>query len=66
MGILVAGVVLLVLGLNATDTFGEEVRQEFTGEYSDQTVWYIVGGSAGIVVGGGLAVFGGKLQRPAA
>ena len=65
LGLLAVGIVLLVLGLQATDTFGEEVRKEFTGDYSDDTTWKIVGGIAGIVVGGALALFGGRIGRSA-
>ncbi len=60
IGIGAAGIVLLVLGIMATDTFGEGFMKSFTGHYSDQTVWFIAGGAAGIVVGGIMAGMGGK------
>jgi ABC-type dipeptide/oligopeptide/nickel transport system permease subunit len=63
MGLLAAGVVFLVLGLQATDELGEEVARELTGEYSDDTQWKIIGGIVGIVIGGGLALFGHKIKR---
>ena len=56
--LLAVGIVLLVLGINASQSLGEEVRQELAGDYSDKTIAYIVGGIAGIVVGGGLLVAG--------
>lgn len=52
------GLVFLVLGINAAQSFGEEVRSELSGNYSDRTIGYIVGGSAGVVVGGALLVLG--------
>jgi Mn2+/Fe2+ NRAMP family transporter len=58
--ILAAGITVLVIGLNATDSLGERVRDGFTGHYSDKTTWFIVGGICGIVVGVGLAWFGGR------
>jgi hypothetical protein len=58
IGVAAVGVVLLIMGLNATDTFGEGVVKTFTGHYSDQTVWYIAGGIAGIVIGGAMAAMG--------
>lgn len=63
LGIMAGAIVLLVFGLQATDTVSEELRREVTGEYSDRTTWYIVGGIVGIVVGAALALFGGRLKR---
>ena len=60
--ILVAGVVFLVLGMNATESFSEEVREAWTGHYSDRTTWYIVLGIVGIAAGG-LMVFLGLRGR---
>jgi hypothetical protein len=58
---LVLGVVLLVMGLNQSDSAAEEIRQEVTGEYSDQTQWQIYGGIAALVAGVALLIFGGRL-----
>ncbi len=43
---LVAGVVLLGFGLNASDAPVEQLQETFTGSYSDRTMWYLVGGAA--------------------
>lgn len=53
---MVVGIVLLVFGINATDKFGEQVLDQFTGRYSNETMWYIIGGIALIVAGLGLIV----------
>jgi len=58
--LLAVGVVLLLFGLNATDALGEEVKENLTGKYSDGTMLYLVGGIAAIVLGAGLAFFGGR------
>ena len=58
--LVVAGVVLLVMGLQATDSIGEKVHEGVTGRYTDSTTWYIVGGIAAIVGGGILAAVRGK------
>jgi len=63
LAILAAGIVLLVLGVQATDSLSEEVRQEVTGDYSDETTWFLVAGIAGIVVGGGLALSSGRSKQ---
>ncbi|MEK9967818.1 MAG: DUF3185 family protein [Ferrovibrio sp.] len=43
---LVAGVVLLGFGLNASDAPVEQLQETFTGSYSDRTMWYLIGGAA--------------------
>lgn len=58
--ILVVGVVLLAMGINATQSTGEELREGLTGKYSSATVWYIIGGIVCLVGGGALALFGGR------
>jgi hypothetical protein len=57
---LVAGVVLFLFGLNATDAVTEEVREGLTGKFSDKTTWYIIGGAALAVVGFMLSAVGGR------
>lgn len=63
LALVAAGVVFLVLGFQATDSVTDQVRQELTGEYSDRTIAYIIGGAVGVIVGGGLALFGGRLTK---
>jgi hypothetical protein len=59
--LLAVGIVLLVMGINATQGTSESFREGLTGKYSGQTMWYLVGGIAGIVGGAALALFGGRL-----
>jgi len=54
----VAGVVFLIIGLNATDAPLEQVSEAVTGKYTENTMWYIAGGLAAIVGGGFLALAG--------
>ncbi len=49
--IMLFGIAVLVFGILATEEFGEKVTQEFTGHYTDKTMWYIFGGIAAILVG---------------
>ena len=35
---------LLIYGINASDSLGSEVKEAFTGTPSDQSIWLIVGG----------------------
>ena len=54
----VAGVVFLIIGLNATDAPVEQISEAVTGKYTENTMWYIAGGLAAIVGGGFLALAG--------
>lgn len=61
----VVGVIFFFLGLGATDSVGESIREGLTGNYTDRTTWYIVGGAVAAVVGASLAMFGGRRARMA-
>jgi hypothetical protein len=58
--LLVVGAVLLFFGLQATDAPLEQVRETVTGDYSDQTMLYLIGGAAAAVGGLALLLIGGK------
>jgi hypothetical protein len=58
--LLVAGAVALYFGLQATDAPLEQARETLTGDYSDQTMLYLIGGAAAAVAGLGLLLFSGK------
>jgi xanthine/uracil permease len=49
--VLVIGVILLVVGLNASESFADQISNTFTGKWTDHTAWYIYGGF-------GLGLFG--------
>ncbi len=56
IALLVIGVVLLVLGVIASDSISSDFSRLFTGKPTDKTVWLlIVGGIAAISGLGGLA-----------
>jgi len=63
--LLVVGVIFFVLGIGATDSVGESISEGLTGNYTDKTTWYIVGGAVAAVVGAGIAFFGGPRSRMA-
>jgi len=56
--LLVAGLIVLYLGLQAADSVGETIKEGLTGKYTDKTTWYIVGGAVATIAGAGLAFFG--------
>jgi LPXTG-motif cell wall-anchored protein len=56
--LLVVGAVLLYFGLQASDAPLEQARETLTGDDSDQTMLYLVGGAAAAVGGLALLLFG--------
>ena len=48
---LIGGVVLIVFGVNATNSFSSDVSRFFTGSATDKAVRMRVGGGAAAVVG---------------
>jgi hypothetical protein len=51
IALLVAGVVLTVIGINATNSFSSNVSRFFTGSPTDKAVWMLVGGIIMAIVG---------------
>jgi hypothetical protein len=58
--LLVVGALLLYFGMQAADAPLEEARETLTGDYSDQTMLYLIGGAAAVAAGIALLLFGGK------
>jgi hypothetical protein len=56
--LLVVGAALLYFGLQATDAPLEQARESLTGDYSDQTMLYLIAGAAAAVGGIALLVVG--------
>ena len=52
LAILIAGVVLLAFGFNASDSLASETKEVFTGTPTDKSMWLIVLGILGVIVGG--------------
>ena len=56
LALLVIGVVLLVLGVIASDSIGSDISRFFTGRPTDKAVWLLIGGVIATICGlGGLA-----------
>jgi drug/metabolite transporter (DMT)-like permease len=56
--LLVVGVALLVIGMNASHSVSDQVSHTFTGRFTQATTWYIVGGIASAVLGALMMMFG--------
>jgi len=59
LGLLAAGIGLVVMGLNASHSVSERLHETLVGGYSNQTTAFIIGGIALGVGGLGLLIFGG-------
>ena len=65
VAVLIAGVVLLVVGLNASNSLADQVSETFTGRFTKATTWYIIGGIAAGAIGLLMVAFGGRWSRSA-
>jgi hypothetical protein len=51
IALLIVGVVLIVYGAHASNSFGSGVSRFFTGWPTDKTIWLMIGGLIASVVG---------------
>lgn len=61
LAFVVVGIALLIFGLNSSDSIQNAFSRLFTGQFTDRTMWLIVGGSACLIVG----LFGSFYSRRA-
>jgi drug/metabolite transporter (DMT)-like permease len=65
LALLVGGVVLIILGVQATNSFSSDVSRFFTGSPTNKAVWMLIGGVVAAVAGlAGLAMTGRRGQLP--
>lgn len=60
LALLIGGIVLIGYGLNASDSIGSDVSRFFTGNPTDKTIWFLIGGIVAIAVGAGGLLRGTK------
>ncbi|MCC5841413.1 MAG: DUF3185 family protein [Opitutales bacterium] len=60
LGILIVGIILIVLGFSAMDSFSSDVSRFFTGSPTDKSVWLLIGGVLLTMVGVGGTTLGGR------
>jgi hypothetical protein len=51
LALLVGGIVLIIIGFNATSSFNSDVSRFFTGSPTNQAIWMLIGGSVAALVG---------------
>ncbi len=51
LAILAGGIVLVVFGVAATESFSSDVSRFFTGTPTDKAIWMLLGGIVAIIIG---------------
>jgi hypothetical protein len=51
LALLVGGVALIIIGINATNSFSSDVSRFFTGSPTDKAIWMLIGGIVATVIG---------------
>ncbi|HEY1172160.1 MAG TPA: DUF3185 family protein [Verrucomicrobiae bacterium] len=62
IALLVAGAVLVVFGIQASDSFSSDVSRAFTGNPTDKSMWLLVGGIVSAIVGFFMTMGGRSLK----
>jgi hypothetical protein len=60
LALLIGGVVLMIIGINATNSFSSDVSRFFTGSPTDKAVWMLIGGIVAAIVGLTMTLRGAK------
>ncbi|HXJ61114.1 MAG TPA: DUF3185 family protein [Verrucomicrobiae bacterium] len=51
LALLVGGVVLIIIGINATNSFSSDLSRFFTGSPTDKAIWMLIGGIVAAAIG---------------
>jgi hypothetical protein len=51
LALLIGGIVLIIMGFNATHSFTSDVSRFFTGSPTDKAIWMLIGGIVAALVG---------------
>ncbi len=60
LALLIGGLVLIIYGFNASDSIGSDVSRFFTGNPTDKTIWFFLGGILAAAIGAGGLMMGSK------
>jgi hypothetical protein len=60
IALLVGGVVLMIIGISATNSFSSDVSKFFTGSPTDKAVWMLIGGIVATIAGLTMTLRGSK------
>ena len=60
IALLVGGVILIIFGVNESNSFGSDVNRFFSGNPTDKAMWMLVGGAVAAVAGLTMTLRGSK------
>ncbi|MEO7597340.1 MAG: DUF3185 family protein [Opitutus sp.] len=60
LALLVAGIILIVYGISASNSIGSDFSRLFTGSPTNKSVWLLIGGVVLAALGGGGLIRGNK------
>ena len=60
--VLVVGIVLFIVGLNASHSVADRASNFWSGRFTEATTWYIIGGIGLSILGLLMAVFTGRTK----
>ena len=55
--LLVVGIALLYFGYQSSQSVGGQISESLTGRFTDETMWYLIGGAAAAAAGAFMAFF---------
>jgi len=58
--LLVGGIILIIFGVQASDSISSEFSRLFTGSPTDKTLWMLIGGCVAAIIGAGGIFTGSK------
>jgi uncharacterized membrane protein YidH (DUF202 family) len=62
LALLVGGIVLIIFGVSATNSFSSDVSRFFSGSPTDKAIWLLIGGIVAAVAGLAGTVRGSKVR----
>ena len=51
LALLIGGVMLMIYGIDATNSFGSDLSRFFTGSPTNKAIWLLIGGTVAAVLG---------------
>lgn len=60
LALLVGGIILIIFGVQASESIGSEFSRLFTGSPTDKSMWMLIGGAVAALVGAGGLLRGSK------
>lgn len=53
LALLIGGIVLIIYGINASNSIGSDFSRLFTGSPTDKSIWLLIGGIVAAAIGAG-------------